>query len=342
MVAKADNLLAMLWLLRSRGRLTAAELAEALEVTPRTVYRYIDALSAAGVPVIAEPGPGGGYRLSEGFRSTPLFFTPEELSALFWAARLVAAAGHPAAAALDRALAKLQRTLTPEQLAVLEAELAAVAVSIQRRDRPQPEALRTLLDAARGWRTVRIRYRKPGAPAEDRVIEPHRAAWRDGAWYVVAWDVDRRARRDFRADRIECVELLPQTFTPRTDLLVSDEDPDVWVPRRLRAAPRTVTVRLRPAGRAAHVSLVEHWYLRHCLVAEDEGVLVFRIDPVGYRHLPRFLLGFAGDVTVLAPAALRRAVARLASRVAAHHRQSPQKPPDHQRSPDEPPDPDRS
>lgn len=305
-------------LLRSRGRLTARQLAEALEVHPRSVYRYIDALGAAGVPVVAEPGPGGGYRLAPGFDATPLFFAPEELAALSLAAQALRATGHPAAEALGPALGRLRHALTPDQVARVDAALEVLDLRLPRRDRPAPALLAALADAARRRQVVRVRYRKPGGEPEPRVVEPHRLAWREGAWYLVAWDRDRGARRDFRADRIEALEATGETFACRGDLAATDDDPARWVPRRLAAARRR-TVRLRPHTPAARVALAEHWYLRHALAGERDGVLTFRLDPIGYRHLRSHLLGFGTDVTVVSPPALRRAVARLAAATARHH-----------------------
>ncbi|MBE3589566.1 MAG: HTH domain-containing protein [Firmicutes bacterium] len=90
-MAKSDRLLAVLWLLHVRRKLTARELAGALEVDVRTVYRDIQSLSMAGVPVIAEPGPGGGYRLADDFTAAPLYFAPDEARELFVAAHLARA-----------------------------------------------------------------------------------------------------------------------------------------------------------------------------------------------------------------------------------------------------------
>lgn len=81
-MAKWDNLLSMLWMLRDGRKLTAAQIADSLEISVRTVYRYIGALCASGVPVVAESGHDGGIRVLESFKETPLFFHSIELKAL--------------------------------------------------------------------------------------------------------------------------------------------------------------------------------------------------------------------------------------------------------------------
>ena len=80
---RADRLIALLMLLQARGRLTAAQLAAELEVSERTIYRDIDALSASGVPVYGDAGREGGYRLSDGYRTSLTGLTPAETQALF-------------------------------------------------------------------------------------------------------------------------------------------------------------------------------------------------------------------------------------------------------------------
>ena len=103
-MAKSDNLVAILAMLRSRDRMTAAQIAEELEVDVRTVYRYIDALSMSGAPIVAEPGPNGGYGLLESFRDAPLFFTQAERTALAHAGLFARSAGYPYSKDLEAAL----------------------------------------------------------------------------------------------------------------------------------------------------------------------------------------------------------------------------------------------
>jgi predicted DNA-binding transcriptional regulator YafY len=85
-MSKADNMLSILWMLKAEKRVTAKQLAVALEINIRTVYRYIDALCASGVPIVADSGHNGGYSLLHSFNEAPLFFDRDEQKALVHAA----------------------------------------------------------------------------------------------------------------------------------------------------------------------------------------------------------------------------------------------------------------
>jgi predicted DNA-binding transcriptional regulator YafY len=118
-MSKADHMLSILWMLKQRRR-TAAELAEALEISVRSVYRYIDALCASGVPLIADSGTGGGYTLPEHFTGAPLFFDAREQRALVQAAAFARGTGYPYTEALNHAIAKLKRYSNTGQLEQME------------------------------------------------------------------------------------------------------------------------------------------------------------------------------------------------------------------------------
>lgn len=308
----------MLWLLRSRRRVTAAQLAAELETSVRTIYRYIDALSAAGAPIIADSGPDGGYQLQTDFHRTPLFFEPAELVALFQAAEFARQNGHPYSEALEGALVKVRRTLTAEQAERLDRHTSAFAVAPQRRGGLVEPWLRELEEAAAEGATLEIRYQKPGDVApEERIIDPYTLVHSGGLWYVVAHCHTRQARRSFRVDRIHELARTGESFVRPPD------DLDLLDPFRSRIPEQVkegVPTPVRLAGSPSVItSLCEHWYLRHCLVERGAGEALFHIDPVGLGHLPGYLLGFGRSLRILEPDFLRREVAELAASVAQHH-----------------------
>lgn len=149
---RADRLLAILLLLQARGRMTAAALASELEVSERTIYRDIDALSSAGVPVVGDAGPGGGYELLDRYRTQLTGLTADEVRALFMLSIPAPLARLGVADHLRTALFKL-----------------AAALPESRRDDERRVRQRFHLDAT-GWRE-----------AEDRV--PHMQLLQEAVWH---------------------------------------------------------------------------------------------------------------------------------------------------------------
>jgi predicted DNA-binding transcriptional regulator YafY len=184
---RADRLLSLLMLLQTRGRVTARELAERLEVSERTIYRDLEALSAAGIPVYAERGPGGGCALLEGYRTQPPGLTEEEVRALFVAAAPATLTDLGLKAALEKALLKL--------LAALPASARQAAERARQRFHLDPAAwhppdgtsphMGALQRAIWNDRRLRITWdTASAAPGEERV-DPYGLVAKAGAWYLV-------------------------------------------------------------------------------------------------------------------------------------------------------------
>lgn len=320
-MAKSDRLLAVLWLLHVRSKLTARELAEALEVDVRTVYRDVQSLSMAGVPVIAEPGPGGGYRLADNFTAAPLYFAPDEARELFVAAHLARATRPDRAQALDSALAKIRRTLGPEVLSEVEGLVSRTVVDF---GRPVPtgpsDDLRTVVEqAVIARRTVEMRYHKPGGrDTRPRRLDPYGILFQGSAWLVVGHCHRRREVRTFRLDRMSHLQILEDTFDVPDSFRLEDHVPESWIRPRLRSSPEMVEIRGAPHAIQA---LAEHWYLRHCSprVSSDGRILTLSIDPIGRRHLSRVLL-INEEVEVVRPETMRSEMVSEAQRLANRYR----------------------
>ncbi|WP_370968785.1 helix-turn-helix transcriptional regulator [Amycolatopsis sp. cg9] len=210
---RATRLVSLLLLLQSRNRMTAQELAVALEVSVRTVYRDVESLGAAGVPVYGEPGHDGGYRLLDGYRTRLTGLTADEAEALFLT-------GLPTAAA-QLGLASATATAQLKLMAALPAQLRDRAGRIADRfhldlppwylgTEPIPH-LAPIAAATWNQRGLRIRYLRWAEPHEiTRTVEPHGLVLKAGNWYLVARGEGRF--RTYRVSRVLDVDVLPLGF----------------------------------------------------------------------------------------------------------------------------------
>ena len=183
---------------------TGAELAERLEVSPRTIRNDIERLRSLGYQVQATRGPIGGYRLASGTTVPPLLLDDDEAVALAVALRTGAVGGTDGIEASSmRALAKLEQVL-PARLRSRVHALQTHTVLVRRRWHQQvdPEVLTVLAAACRDHHGLRFDYEDRRGSASQRRIEPHRVVHAEGRWYLVAWDTDRQDWRTFRVDRI--------------------------------------------------------------------------------------------------------------------------------------------
>jgi biotin operon repressor len=146
-MSKTDNMLSILWLLRSGKRVTAQELADNLEIPVRIVYRCIDSLCASGAPIIADSGPNGGYRLLGEFVDSPLLFDSEEQKAFVHASVFAREAGDPFTDALARAVDKLKRYTNEEQLEWINRHSSGLAVTLTPTNSKELELLKRLEEA---------------------------------------------------------------------------------------------------------------------------------------------------------------------------------------------------
>lgn len=298
---KSDRLLSILLLLQTRGRVPARELAGRLEVSVRTVYRDVEALSAAGVPVYAERGRHGGIALLPGYRTDVTGLTADESRALFVLAAQGAHAALGLDAALGSALRKVMAALPAPHRPAAEVTSRRVLVDATRwMSGPRQAAdLDVLQDAVFCDRRLRLRYRHSGE-REPRTytVDPYGLVAKAGVWYLIA---DRRGRPQlFRADRVRSARLLDEPVRRRPGVELAD----AWEVLRRQVEERAdaveVTVRVRRARldvfrRMAAAQLTE--------VSDDDGADEWVTARLSYPVLRavRQLLAFSDQVEVLDP-----------------------------------------
>lgn len=205
---RADRLFQIVQLLRGRRVVTAAELAEELEVSPRTIYRDVADLIGSGVPIEGEAGVG--YCLPRGFDLPPLMFDDDEIGALVLGMRMVEAWGSRTLAARARSVLAKVETVLPDRLRPrLDAVAMVVPPDLPADVRDRVELFRRAVDARR---LLRFAYEDRHGAHSTRTVRPLVLAFWGTTWTASAWCELREDFRHFVPQRMTDVELLDETF----------------------------------------------------------------------------------------------------------------------------------
>jgi predicted DNA-binding transcriptional regulator YafY len=321
---RASRLMSMLALLQVRGRVSARQLADELEVSLRTVYRDADALSAAGVPIYATRGRTGGFALVDGYRSRLSGLTGDEAEALF----LTGLPGPAAELGLGGVLAATEVKL----LAGLPPELRERAARIRDRfhlDAPgwlreadPPPCLAQIADAVWAQRRVRVRYERANRTVVDRRLDPLGVVLKAGTWYLVANADGSRSPRTYRVSRVREALTLDEAFERPDGFDLQAHWADYQRDYARRVYRGSATVRLSPAGREL-LFLLGPIVARAARDAMDEpdasGWASTTVPIESMRHALHALLQLGADVEVLGPPELRDMVAASARELAGRY-----------------------
>ncbi|CAH1193735.1 hypothetical protein PAECIP111893_00541 [Paenibacillus plantiphilus] len=324
-MSKTDNLLAILWLLTSRKRMTAPQLAEELEMSVRTVYRYIDALCASGVPIVAEFGREGGYSLLSQFVESPLFFDEDERKAIVHAAMFAQQAGYPYGDALERSLSKIKRYTNEEQLDALERYTRGFDVlppldAAPIHDEP---IFRQLDEAIANNRTVAITYRKENQTStESRSINPYGFVHWTNKWYVIAYCQLRCAVRSFRVDRVIALNQTDEVFERPEGFSAGDYFTAQFKPTLpLEGTLTTVIIEGKPD---AIRQLYSSRYLRFYVTKRTDDMVTFQLDnALMHKYLPNILTQYGELIWVVEPQSLRETLASHVSNLLRYYQSTP-------------------
>ena len=307
---RTDRLLAIVLELQRAGKRRAEDLAATFETSTRTIYRDMEALSEAGVPIIAVPGQG--YALMEGYFLPPLTFRTDEATMLLLGSDVMAQQFDAQYRAAARAAAAKIEAVLPERSRA-EVDSARESIRLFAPARPgEAELLQHLRGAILSRTTIRFRYtaRNPGAaPPPFREVDPYALIHVQGAWHVTGYDHARRDTRTFRLNRIEDLTSLARTFVRPADFAFR---------RQRDGDARNLTVRaLFDAETARWVRESPSFFT----VAEEgsaDGLLV-TLAVRQERDVLQWLLSWGRHVRVLEPESLVRIIAEEAAAMLEHH-----------------------
>ena len=319
---RASRLVNLLLLLQSRGGMTAAELAEELEVSVRTIHRDVEELSAAGVPIFAERGPLGGIRLVDGYRTRLTGMTADEAEALFLSGLPGPAAQLGLGTVVAAAQLKVMAALPPELRSRASRLVQRFHLDAAGWFKPN-EAVPHLVELSTGvWegRLVAIGYERDGKVAA-RTIGPLGLVLKGGIWYVVA--TIEGQMRTYRASKVLSATVLDEPFERPDDFDLAA----FWAESTAtfeRDRPKVVVdirVREDQLYRVEDVFGYGTVAVSERVVEDDQpGTVRLRME-LGYpSEVPGLLLAVGPNMEVLGPREIRETVAMLATRVAARYR----------------------
>ena len=295
----ADRLFQIVYLLLEQERMTAEALAAQLGVSIRTVYRDVDALSAAGVPVCTTQGKGGGVALMEGYVLDESAFSREEQRLLLSALREFPQQGE------EQVLTKLAVLFRRREENWIHADLSRWGSTGQ-----ENETFQLLRQAIWARHSVRFVYDDPNESAHPRQVLPVRLVYLDRCWHLQGYEPDREDYRTFRLSRILSPTISEDVF--RRKLNAPEIDPAGNIPPLFR-----VEAALKFAPGMAHRVYDE--FDRSSVSVQKDGSLLVNVVFPEDQSLYGYLLSFGSGLEILAPGSLRREVAALAEQISAVH-----------------------
>jgi len=311
MLGTSARLLKVLSLFQVQRYWSGADLAERLEITPRTLRRDVERLRTLGYPVNSTSGTAGGYQLGAGATLPPLLLDDEEAVAVAVGLR-TAASGTVTGMeeASVRALAKLEQMLPPRlhrRVAALNSFILPLA---NQGPSVKGETLSAIAGACRDYVKLRFRYQSRDGAASSREVEPHKLVHTGRRWYLAAWDGERGDWRTFRVDRMIPKFSTGARFSPRK---VPEGDFAVYVSKSITYAPYPHRARVTlqapiemaaeriPSGVGVLEAVNEQTCVLHMGAGSLDGLLVY-LATIGF------------DFEVNDPPELIERVSRLAER----------------------------
>jgi predicted DNA-binding transcriptional regulator YafY len=290
---KLERLISIIYKLLNHEVLSASALAEEFRVSQRTIYRDIDAICAAGFPVVSYQGTNGGYGMMEGYKMEKSLLGAYDVQSLITVLRSLSTVFED-----ERAQGTIERlqTIGPEhRSASLTVDLETLLT--------EPGALPRLRTAIAERRVVSFDYIAAKNERTAREIEPLRLHFKYRNWYCYGYCRTRRDYREFRLSRVLNLTLTENTFQPRAEA----EEKTSGGGKEKRGATVDVVVRVGPEALS---EAMDQFHQAEKLFADD-GSMTIRIpvyEPLQARWLRSILLSFGGDAEVLEPAALRAAM----------------------------------
>lgn len=299
---KNDRLFQLLYLLLNRQTMTAPELASLLEVSVRTVYRDVEALSMAGIPVLATSGRSGGISLMPGYTFDKALLSDKEQNQILFALQTLGAADQQ----VEALLAKLGAAFRKANTSWIEVDFSRWG--FQHTDHQKFDHLKTALLEKR---VIQITYRGTSGELTERKIKPVRLIFKEKNWYLQAFCMKAQAFRLFKVSRIAELDLTGDTFSDIfTDLPPFESEFSPPLP--------TAALKLRIASSLAFRVYDE--FAAESIEPQADGSFIVTVDFPMNNWVINYLLSFGTDIQILEPEGLKQQLYSCAKKIAQHYK----------------------
>lgn len=312
---KLERLLAIVVLLINRRRLQAKDLADMFEVSIRTIYRDIDTLGQAGIPVVTYQGASGGIGLAEGYRLDRNLLTDKDLASIVTALRSISTSHDNTAR--DLLVEKLSSIVPEARNEDFQASTHRFIVDYSTWTHPEAlqNKLKVIDQGIDELQSICFVYCSAEGTQTCRTVDPHTLVLKRHAWYLYAFCHERKEFRMFKLVRMKEVALAAQHFERKSINLRERPWQQEW-----SRPVNQIGITLKFHERARH--LAEEWFGIENVLPDGNGYYVSQIAFPEDNWLYGFILGFGADVEVLEPLHIRDKVCQIAEQIIQNYKTS--------------------
>lgn len=302
---KIQRLLSITFILLSRGRVSCEELADKFGVSPRTIYRDINDISAAGIPVFGSPGKSGGFSIMDNYKIDRRLLSPDELASVL--TTLKGLSSTFSSEQLERAIDKISTLASRDQEKLIAGILDRVVFDVlpMGASEKQRTALGAVYTALNSNRVLAFTYSNGKMETTRRETEPLRLISKNRTWYLFAYCRLKSDFRNFKISRMDDLRILSETFIPRE---VDYRDYEFS-----RETNRNVDLVLRfiPEIRA----LIEDFFPPDSISVEDDGSVTVRTSMSDDEWMYAYLLSYGPALEVQSPERVRKEIIGRAKKI---------------------------
>ncbi len=305
---KVDRLVSIIMILLDKKRVGAQELADMFEVSPRTIYRDIDAINMAGIPVCSTPGVGGGFEIMQEYKIDKKVFSAGDLSALLMG--LSSLSGMVRGDELVHAIAKVKSFIPPDRAKDIELTVNQIRIDLSPwtgsgSTQPYLEMIKTALQESR---LLAFEYIAHHGNKTERTVEPYQLVLKNSHWYLQGYCHERNDFRLFRLSRMSGLKIQEETFIPRDYEKPVLDFADMW---------ETMHTKIKIRIHGSVIDRVLDFCTYEDISPDGDAYYIVRFPFVENEYHYHILLGFGDKCECLEPPHIRGEMKRRIQKMAA-------------------------